>query len=318
MKQLLPALLFLLMVGCDLRAILALGPRLLAVFACAMASIVIALIVVYLLFRGVLPDDGALIFAALSATWTGGTANLLAVKQSIGLSDSSLSPALLADAVCYSVWVLLLFSAGPWVAAFNRRAAVDTTRIPEVALRSNEPSDAGTVLLWLGLALAVGLGAQALTRVLPSEGVITPTTWTVLIATVAGLIVARTPLARLPGPPAIASALLAILIAVMASQSRFEGLATAPLVILCGFLVLALHALLLLGAARAFRFDLRLCTLASLAQIGGVASAPILAATYGPALVPVAVLFALLGYILGTGVGLMMAQWLGAMAPGVG
>src|SRR5688572_13248487 len=57
-SQLLPALLFLLMVTCDVRAILQVGPRVLAVFACAMASILIAIIVAYLLFRGALPEEG--------------------------------------------------------------------------------------------------------------------------------------------------------------------------------------------------------------------------------------------------------------------
>ena len=66
------------------------------------------------------------------------------------------------------------------------------------------------------------------------------------------------------------------------------------------------------------KFDLALCGIASLAQIGGVASAPILAAAYRPALVPVAVLLALLGYILGTGVGLVMAPLLTSLAPAGG
>ena len=68
--------LFLLMVTCDLRAILKVGPRVLAVFACAMGSILLAIIIVYVLFRGVLPQDGWKMLAALSATWTGGSANL--------------------------------------------------------------------------------------------------------------------------------------------------------------------------------------------------------------------------------------------------
>ena len=97
--HLLPALLFLLMVTCDLRAVLRLGPRVLAVFAVAMASILIAIVIVYLLFRSALPSDGWKMLAALSATWTGGSANLVAVKQIIGLSENSLPSVLLADAL---------------------------------------------------------------------------------------------------------------------------------------------------------------------------------------------------------------------------
>ena len=120
---------------------------------------------------------------------------------------------------------------------------------------------------------------------------LTTTSWTVLIATLAGLIIARTPLANIPGPAPIASALLAMLVAVLGSQSNFAGMATAPLFVLVGLLTLLIHIALLALAARAFRFDLQLCGISSLAGIGGVASAPVLAATYTPVLVPIAVLF---------------------------
>ena len=94
-----------------------------------------------------------------------------------------------------------------------------------------------------------------------------------------------------------------------------EGLATAPLFVAVGFSVLALHVLLLVLAAKLFRFDLHLCGIASLAQIGGVATAPVLAATYSRALVPAAVLLATLGLVLGTAVGLTMAGVLSGLSP---
>ena len=82
-----------------------------AVFACAMLSILLAVTLVFVLFRSELPVEGWKMLAALSATWTGGSANLVAVKQSIGLPDNLLPPVLLADALCYSLWVVVLFSA---------------------------------------------------------------------------------------------------------------------------------------------------------------------------------------------------------------
>lgn len=319
----LPALLFLLMVTCDVRAIIALGPRVLGVFACAMGSICIGIVLASLLFRGLLPPEAPKIFAALSATWVGGAANMLAVTDSIGLSGSALSPALLTDAVCYSIWVVLLFSSAPLAHVFDRwsgaaaRAAVspvDGAAKPVAAAASAAPTlIPGQVLLWLGIALLVTLGARAIASALPPLAALTPTSITVLVATLAGLVVARTPLARMPGSAPIASALLAIVVAVMGSQSDLSGLASAPMFILAGLVALAIHAALLAGAAKLFRFELALCGIASLAQIGGVASAPILAATYRPALVPVAVLLALLGYILGTGVGLFMAPLLASI-----
>ena len=72
--------------------------------------------------------------------------------------------------------------------------------------------------------------------------------------------------------------------------------------------MLGLHGILMVLAARLFRFDLALCGIASLANVGGVASAPLLAAAYAPVLAPLGVLLAMLGYLLGTGGGLLLAS----------
>lgn len=316
--QLLPALLFLLMVGCDLRAILALGPRMLAVFACAMLSILVAIVIAYLIFRNALPADGWKMLAALSATWTGGSANLVAVKQSIGLSDNLLPSVLLADAICYSVWVVVLFSVNRFAPAFDRWTRADTRPpLPQVEPRTFGHAGPGSVLLWLGIALLVGNLSAWIAALLPVGGFLTITAWTVLIATIAGLALARTSLAHSPVPAPLASAMLACLVAVLASQSNFAGMDTAPLFVAVGFTVLIIHVALLLLSAKLFRFDLHLCGISSLAQIGGMATAPVLAATYARALVPAAVLLAMLGLVLGTGIGLSMAALLSGLAPGV-
>ncbi len=101
----------------------------------------------------------------------------------------------------------------------------------------------------------------------------------------------------------------------LASQSNFEGIGQAPLYLLCGLTILAIHAGVMVLAARVFHFDLHLCGIASLANIGGVASAPILAASYSRALVPVGILLALLGYVIGTGLGIVVASVLSTLAP---
>jgi len=316
-RQLVPALIFLLMVNCDLRAILALGPKVLAVFACTTASLFIAFLATYLAFRGVLPaPDGWQPLAAVSGSWVGGTANLVAVKEAIGMDDNQLALALLTDAVCYSMWVAILFSLARLAPAFNRWTRARSSAEMVVApVRTTAPVTGDAVLLWLAMALVATLGSRWLAGFLPATGMISATTWTILLATIAGLVVAHTPLGRFPGASPISSALLIFVVAVMASQSNFSGIATAPLYLLCGVMVLAIHAGVMLLAARLFRFDMYLCGIASLAHIGGVAAAPVLAATYSAALVPVAVLLALLGYILGTGFGLLMATVFSSLAP---
>lgn len=315
--QLIPALLFLLMVNCDLRAIFALGPRVLAVFACTTVSLFVAFLLTYLMFRNLLPPGtGWHPLAALSGSWVGGTANLIAVKQAIGMSDDSLALALLTDALCYSMWVVVLFSVARLAPAFNRwTGAQSSANLVVAPTRQTGPTTSDSVLLWLGLALLVAAGAAWLAPMLPTPDMLSATTWKIMLATAAGLVVAHTPLARLPGAGPLSGALLIGVVAIMASQSNFSGIAAAPLYLLCGVTIIAIHALLLVLAARLFHFDLYLCGISSLAHIGGVAATPILAASYAPVLVPVGVLLALLGYILGTGFGLLMASLMSMMAP---
>jgi uncharacterized membrane protein len=317
-KQLVPALLFLLMINCDLRAIFALGPRVLAVFFCTSISLFVGFVATYLIFRHALPvPDGWQPLAAVSGSWMGGSANLVAVKTAIGMSDDALALALLTDAVCYSMWVAILFSLAKAAPAFNRwTRARSSAEYVTATVRAQGPVTGDGVLLWLGMAVLVAAGSAWLGARMPVSGMVSATTWSIMIATIVGLVVAHTPLSRYPGASPISSALLMTVVAVMASQSNFEGISTAPLYLLCGVTILAIHAAIMLGAARLFHFDLYLCGISSLAHVGGVAACPVLAATYSAALVPVAVLLALLGYILGTGFGILIATVLSSLAPG--
>jgi uncharacterized membrane protein len=310
-----PALLFLLMINCDLRAIFALGPRVLGVFACTTVSLFIAFIATFLIYHRWLPGDDWHPLAALSGSWVGGTANMIAVKQGIGMSDQHLAMSLLTDALCYSMWVVVLFAVARLAPAFNRWTRATSSGDLQVAeAKATGPTTSDSVLLWLGMALLVAAIAAFVAGYLPISSMVSATTWTILLATGAGLVVAHTPIARFPGASTISSALLISVVAVLASQSNFQGIAAAPLYLLCGITIIAIHALILVGFAKLFRFDLYLCGISSLAHIGGVAATPILAASYSRALVPVGILLALLGYILGTGFGLLVASIMSALA----
>lgn len=78
--------------------------------------------------------------------------------------------------------------------------------------------------------------------------------------------------------------------------------------LLSGFIILIIHVLIMIVFAKLFRLDIFTCAVASLANIGGTATAPVLAGTYSSALVPVGIIMALLGYVIGTGGGLIVAQ----------
>jgi len=313
---LLPALMFLLLVNCDFKAILALGPRILAGFTCALLSILVAIIAVYWMMKGILPSDAWQTFASVGGGWIGGTANLVAVSQALDASPNALSNALLVDALCYSMWVLVLFASVPLQYKFNQ-ASKSVSMAEQIAARhtkseidesKQKPMDIGLSLLLLGAALLIGNLSSELAAYMPKSEVLTASSWTLLLATLFGLLASYTPLRKLSGTMTLASALLAVVVATIASKANFSGMSSAPLFLVSGLMILILHGFMMVLAARLFRFDLALCGISSLACVGGVATTPLLAAAYSPVLAPVGVLLAMLGYALGTGGGLLIAS----------
>ena len=319
LTHLLPALVFLLLIRCDLRAVAALGPRILLTAACSALSILAGIVVAWLLWRSWLPADGWRVLASVGATWIGGTANLVAVSRAIAAEPDIVSLALLTDTICYTAWVLLLFGIVPLAGRFNRWAravpADDLAGDARLVTTSGRLVP-GDVLVWLGLAILVGTLAATFAERLPPLAALTPTSWTLILATIAGCVAAVTPLARLPGSDGVASALLAVVIVTMASKATLEGIGRGPAFVAAGFTVLAFHAAAMVAAARLLRLDLGLCSVASLANVGGVGSAPILAAAHARALVPVGILLGLFGYVVGTAAGLGLAALLPALGSG--
>jgi uncharacterized membrane protein len=163
-------------------------------------------------------------------------------------------------------------------------------------------------MVLIGTGLLISALSMYLAGKLPTTVFITPTAWTVIMVTIAGIVGAMTPLARVPGSSQLSNASLYVLVGLIGSRANFAELTQAPLYIISGFLIITIHAVILALAAKVFKLDLFTCAVASLANIGGVASAPILAAAYSKALIPVGVLMAMLGYIVGTGGGLLVGK----------
>jgi len=102
--------------------------------------------------------------------------------------------------------------------------------------------------------------------------------------------------------------MLYVLIALIGSKAIIESFAGLGVYVLAGFSILMMHALLMVIGAKIFKLDLFSIAVASLSNIGGVASAPILAATYNKSLVSVGVLMAIMGYLIGTFGGLLVGN----------
>ena len=160
----------------------------------------------------------------------------------------------------------------------------------------------------LGLSLALGAFFTWIPEYLPQNQSFNSIIWTISLSTLAGIIGAMTPLTSVPGSKQLSNIMLYTLVALIASSANFAELTEAPAFILAGAVILLIHAIVMIIFAKILKIDLFTCCIASCANIGGVASAPIIAGAYNESLVPIGVLMGMLGAILGTGVGIVMAD----------
>lgn len=313
--NLLPAMIFLMLLRCDMRKIVKLGPKMFIGFFSATISIMIGFVVTYILFKGFYEADTWKAFAALCGSWIGGTGNMVAVQGALNVPDAKLGYTLLMDSINYSIWVMFLLWLVSFAPKFNKWTKSNTKLIDEIGEKLSKDNEAmrkeidfADLIILLGLSLFVSAISIYIGGLMPKSVFFQGTTWTVLIATLLGIIFAMTPVAKIPGSSQLSNIMLYTIVALIASRANFAELTKAPIYIISGFVILGIHALLMMVSARIFKLDLFTCGVASLANIGGVASAPILAAAYSEALVPIGVLMALMGYIVGTGGGLLVGK----------
>ena len=318
--NLLPSMIFLLLLKGDVRQIAALGPKMILAFLTASISISIGFVLTFLILKSWLPQNAWMTFAALSGSWMGGTGNMVAVQGALNIPDASMGYTLLMDSIDYAVWVMLLLAFVPHAPKFNRWTKSNTKLIDEIgakieagAQNPNGKIDTGSLILLIGIGLLASALAQYMAGFLPTSAFFSKTTWTVLIVTIMGALGAMTRLGGVPGSSALGNVLLYGIVALIASRANFAELGQAPTFIVAGFMILIIHGLIMVIVAKLFKLDLFSCGVASLANVGGVASAPILAAAYSRALIPIGVLMAMLGYIIGTGGGLLIGKILSSL-----
>ena len=312
-SNLLPVMIFLMLLHADLRKIAKLGKKMLLTFFLSALSIGVGFIGMFALFHSFFELDSWKAFAALCGSWMGGTANMVAIQGALDVPDAKMGYALLIDSIDYAVWVMILLALVPLAARFNRWSRADSSVLEEVGEklergREKEMMTFHSLFLLLGTGMAVSALSQWTAAYLPVSDYVTASTWVVIIATVAGVFFAMTPLSRVAGSSELGNILLYIIVALIASRANFSELTQAPLYIIAGFVIILIHVVLMLFFARLFRLDLFSLGVASLANIGGVASAPILAGAYSQALIPIGVLMAMMGYILGTFGGLAVGR----------
>ncbi len=323
-KWLLPASLALLTLSVDVRAIVKLGRPAVALFLTGTASIVIGGPLAYLALGRFAPesmgDQAWKGLAALAGSWIGGGANFVAIGESVGTSSSTLSMMVVVDVAVANVWMAVLLWFAGREKSIDERLGADRTELERVkqSIADYQASVAApTTLPALLQMLAIAFGATAVATwaatVLPPVGnIISGFTWVVIIVTAIGLGLSFTPLRALEGLGAsrVGSVFLYLLVASIGAHAEFRKVVDAPALVAVGALWMVFHATLLLLVQRWMRAPIFFAAVGSQANVGGAASAPIVAAAFHPALAPVGILLAVAGYVLGTYAALVCAALL--------
>ena len=301
--NLLPAMLFLMLLEVDFKHFLKLGKSLLISYVLAVFSLACGFVVVAFIFE--FDQEMASAFGALAGSWMGGTANMIAVGSALGVTQEAFGYALVVDSVNYTLWVMLLLFLVPFAKFFNRFSKSDENMayLSEIGCACSM----GAKRYWLLIFLAII--ASLLSQLLAEQvEFLNKTTTIVLLSSFFGVLGSFTKLRYINGSNEVATTMLYIIIALIGSKAVFDSFSAVGVYVLAGFVILVIHAVLMVVGAKIFKLDLFSIAVASLSNIGGVASAPILAATYNKSLVSVGVLMAIMGYLIGTFGGLAVGN----------
>jgi uncharacterized membrane protein len=259
-----------------------------------------------------LPEDSWRAFGTLAGSWIGGTGNMTAAHAGLEGTAEDLTMAAAADQMVYLIWLPILLGSKAFADRFNRWMKVPSNRIAQMEsaaaeFDNKEKAPSMTSLLYLGL-LAIGFTwvSLALSEVLPpvvvgGATVITAGTWLILLVTTMALIASVTPARRLPAAQPIAMAIIYVYVARVGATMDLSdaSFATIGAFVMMAYVWIFIHGVFILAGAWLFKVDVHTVAIASAANIGGAASAPIVAAHHRETLVPASILMALIGYALG-------------------
>ena len=332
-RFLLPAALVLMTLSIDLKAVFNLGPKALIMFLTGTAGIIIGGPIAVLLVSYVSPETvgGAGSdavwrgLATLAGSWIGGGANQAAMLEIYKFNQANYASFVIVDIVVANIWMAILLYGIGKKDKINKWLKADTSAIEELkekvstygAKISRNPSLTDLMVI-LGIAFTVvGLshwGAEGVSSYLKDnfESVANPKSamssfgskffWMISIATILGIILSFTKLKTYEGAGAskIGSVFIYILVASIGMKMDLTMIFDNLGLIAIGVVWMTIHAVLLIFVAKLIRAPYFFLAVGSQANVGGAASAPIVASAFHPSLATVGVLLAVFGYAIGT------------------
>jgi uncharacterized membrane protein len=341
-RYLLPASLILLCLNIDIKGILNLGSKALIMFLTASLSIIIggpiALFITINWFPGLITTDASELWRGLSTiagSWIGGGANQTAMKEIFNVSDQLFASMVVIDIVVANLWMgLLLFGVtintriNTWLKADSK--AIDDLVEKTATYKASIEKIPGTTDLFLlmgaafgGVAIAHFITEWILPILKPYESLLvswrldsllTGFFWLIVIATTYGLLISFTRLRKLEGVGASkwGSVFIYVLVATIGMQMNLKDIFSSPGLFMVGGIWMLVHILVLLIMAKLIKAPFFFVAVGSQANVGGAASAPVVASAFNIALAPVGVIMAVIGYAVGTYGGIICAllmQW---------
>lgn len=346
-NYLLPASLVLFTLSINIKKIIQLGPKAVIMFLTGTIGIILGGPLAVLLFSFLAPDvvggqGSDAVWRGLSTiagSWIGGGANQTAMKEVWEVGDNVFSAMITVDVIVANIWMgFLLFSASR-SEKFDTWLKADTSAIEDVKTSIEKfrdgimkiPSLSDTVTVLAVGFVVTGFSHFAADLIVPGIKDLSNATginldqfsltsrffWIVVLATSIGLGLSFTKVRELEGVGAsrLASLLLYVLVASIGMKMNILAIFDNPGLFLVGLTWMAFHAGLLILVAKWIKAPLFFLAVGSQANVGGAASAPIVASAFNPALAPVGVLLAVLGYALGTYGAYICALLMSGVAP---
>ncbi|MTI39029.1 DUF819 domain-containing protein [Fulvivirga lutimaris] len=327
-RFLLPACLVLLTLSIDLKEIFKLGPKALIMFFAATIGVIVGgplaiLIMSYIspdAVGGIGPDAVWRGMSTIAGSWIGGGANQAAMYEVFKPSDELYSVSITVDVIVAEIWMaILLLGIGrkeqinKFFKADNSSIATLRDKMEAYSLSIAKIPNVTDLMMILGIGFGItGLAhagadwiAPAIANGMPELSKFSLDSkffWIIVLATTFGIAVSFTKLREYEGAGAskIGTVFIFILVATIGMKMDVLAIFENPGFFAVGLIWMAFHAIIMIVAARLSHAPFFFLAVGSKANIGGAASAPVLAAAFHPSLAPVGVLLAVMGYALGT------------------
>lgn len=314
----LPASLLLLTLAVDIKGIIRLGSKAVIMFFSGTIGVVIGGPIALFIFRNQLPPDIWKGMAALAGSWIGGGANFIAIGKSVGTTDAMLGLMVVVDVLVANIWTGILLYMASRYKAIDKRLKADNSMIEELKNKvvdfqekTNRVSTTTDYMIIMALAFGGAWLAYLIGNMLPEFGdIISHTTWKIIIITTLGVIFSFTKVRNLEGAGAskLGTVMLYLLIGVIGAAADLKEVVQYPYLFAMGLTWILVHVIIMLTVMKLIKAPLFFMAVGSQANIGGAASAPIVASAFHPALATVGVMLGIAGYVVGTYAALICAS----------